>query len=350
MHSAFIRPCIRKMVAYTPGEQPRVPGLIKLNTNENPYPPSPRVFQAIRRELDGRLRLYPDPLSERLRRKAAAVYGFRPDQVIAGNGSDEILTLCLRAFVDEGRLVQFPVPSYSLYPVLTQIQNARIRRIAFTPRFGLDLAAFDRRAALTFIASPNAPSGTAIPPAFLRKLSVKLHGVLVIDEAYADFAGHHALGLARRARNVLVTRSFSKSFALAGMRIGLAFGGRELVGALFKVKDSYNLDRLTQVTAEAALSDLTYHRRTVARVKRTREWFRTKLEQLGWRVFPSEANFVFARPPGRSAREWFLRLRNRGILVRWFDHASTRDYLRISIGTDSEMKRLAAVAGSPEHS
>lgn len=344
MKKTLARPCIERLHAYVPGEQPKIAGLIKLNTNENPYPPSPRVLAAIRAHVDQRLRLYPDPNSDRLREKIARHCGFRPDQVIAGNGSDDILTLCLRAFVDEGKRVQFPWPTYSLYPVLTQIQNGRVRHAAFDRNFRLNSAAFDPLAALTLVANPNAPSGTLIPQAGLRRLAKRLKGVLVVDEAYVDFARENALDLARRARNVLVTRSFSKSFSLAGMRLGFAVGAAPLIEALFKVKDSYNLDRLAQAAGEASLDDLEYHHCCVRRVVRTREWFRGGLERRGWRIFPSEANFLFGRPPGAPAARWFDELRSRKILVRWFDSRETRDYLRITIGTEPQMRQFLRIA------
>ncbi|MBI4026260.1 MAG: histidinol-phosphate transaminase [Verrucomicrobia bacterium] len=343
MKSSFARPCIERLRPYVPGEQPKISGLIKLNTNENPYPPSPKVLAAIRRELDERLRLYPDPTSDRLRARIAAAYGFRLDQVIAGNGSDDILTLCLRAFVDDGAFVQFPRPTYSLYPVLTQIQNGKTREIPFDDDFALDPAAFDARASLTLVVHPNAPTGTPLPQDFLRELARRLKGVLVVDEAYADFANENALALARKARNVLVTRSFSKSFSLAGMRLGFAVGDAALVEALFKVKDSYNLDRLAQTAGVAALSDMPYHRRCVARVVRTRERLRRELERRGWRVVPSQANFLLVRPPGRPAGQWLGALKIRRILVRWFDQPETRDFLRITMGTDRQMDRFLSV-------
>ncbi len=343
MRTDLTRFCIRRLQAYTPGEQPRVAGLIKLNTNENPYPPSPRVLCAIHLRAGEALRLYPDPLSRGFRQKIASVYGFRLGQVIAGNGSDDILTMCLRAFVDDGARVQFPWPTYSLYPVLTQIQNGRVRKVAFDGDYGLDLAAFDPGSPLTLVANPNAPSGTALPQLFLRKLARRLKGVLVVDEAYADFARENALALARRSRNVLVTRSFSKSFSLAGMRLGFAVGHESLIAAMFKVKDSYNLDRLAQAAGEAALSDMAWHRRGVARILRTRERFVRGLSRRGWFCLPSEANFVFARPPSRGAEAWFQLLRRNRILVRWFSARETRPFLRVTIGTDADMRRLLQV-------
>ncbi len=343
MKSSFTRSCMEKLQPYVPGEQPKIKGLLKLNTNENPYSPSPRVLHAIRRKLDDGLRMYPDPTSDRLRMKIASVYGFHLNQVIAGNGSDDILNMSVRAFVDEGERVQFPHPTYSLYPVLVQIQNGRIHQIPFGANFNIDPSAFDSRAPLTLIANPNAPSGTILSQKILRDLVRRLKGVLLIDEAYVDFAQENSMALARRARNVLVTRSLSKSFSLAGMRLGFAVGHAALVEALFKVKDSYNLDRLAQAAGEAALSDMAYHRRCVTRIVRTRERFRKELERRGWVCFPSQANFLFVRPAGPPAIAWLTKLRTRKILVRWFNAPETRDYLRITIGTDSQMNHFLSV-------
>lgn len=336
----LVRANIRRLAAYVPGEQPKGARLIKLNTNENPYPPAPGVARAIRAQLGARLRLYPDPSSEGFRGRIGKVLGFPAGQVIAGNGSDDILTMCLRAFAGEGDLVQFPWPSYSLYPVLAQIQGARLRRVPFTARYALRVEQFNPHAALTFVANPNAPSGTALSTAFLSRLARRLRGVLVVDEAYADFARENALALARSARNVLVSRSLSKSFSLAGMRLGFAVGHPDLVGALFKVKDSYNLDRLAQAAGGAAFADMAWHRRCVGRITRTRGRFAAELGRRGWDVLPSEANFVFARPPVGEAADWFPALRGRGILVRWFAANETRDRLRITVGTDAEMRAV----------
>jgi histidinol-phosphate aminotransferase len=346
LHSApvkrrpLVRPNIQRLSAYVPGEQPKGERLVKLNTNENPYPPAPGVARAVRAQLGARLRLYPDPASAGFRARVGRALGFPAERIVAGNGSDDILTMCLRAFAGEGDLVQYPWPSYSLYPVLARIQGARVRRVPFSARYGLEVEQFDPRAALTFVANPNAPSGTALPASFLGRLARRLRGVLVVDEAYADFARENALPLARARRNVLVTRSLSKSFSLAGMRLGFAAGPRELVEALFKVKDSYNVDRLAQAAGEAAFADMAWHRRCVRKIVRTRERFRAALERRGWDVLPSEANFVFARPPSGAASGWFAGLRQRGILVRWFAAAETRERLRITVGTDAEMRAV----------
>lgn len=334
------RTCIRHLHPYIPGEQPKVGGMIKLNTNENPYPPSPRVMKAIQKELNEGLRLYPDPMSERFRRKIASIYRFRINQIIAGNGSDEILTLCLRAFVEKGQGVQFPRPSYSLYPVLAQIQDGRVWEVPFERGFHLNIRKLDPRASLTFVANPNAPTGTVTSEQELWRLARRLKGVLVVDEAYADFASANALKLARREGNVLVTRSLSKSFSLAGMRLGFAVGSEALIKELFKVKDSYNLDRLAQVAGEAALSDMPYHRRMVDRVIRTREKVRATLIRCGWECLPSSTNFLFVKPSKGTAWEWLKWFRRKKILVRWFPSKETKDYLRITIGTESEMNHL----------
>lgn len=332
---------IRELQPYIPGEQPRIAGLIKLNTNENPYPPSPKVIRAVKKAVGGSLRLYPDPVALSLRKTLAGRFRCSTDNVFVGNGSDEILALCLRAFAGDRAAVQFPMPSYSLYPVLVQIENARAKSIPFRPGFELSAKDFDRASPLTFVANPNAPSGTWIPKRILAQLAERLRGVLVIDEAYVDFADDDCASLAARFPNVLVTRSFSKSYSLAGMRVGFCLGHRALIEALFKVKDSYNVDRLAQIAAEAAFKDQAYLSRTVARIRRTRERLGRELGRRGWEVLPSAANFVFAMPPKRtSAQQVFGELRRRKILVRHFPGKRTGAFLRISIGTDKEIDFL----------
>ena len=336
----LVLPHIRRLRAYVPGEQPGISGLIKLNTNENPYPPSPRVFRALKHAIDSRLRLYPDPASLSLRKAIASHFRCGTENVFVGNGSDEILALSLRAFVGEKHGVGFPAPSYSLYPVLVQIQHARPLVVEFRENFALPVELFRRNAALTFIANPNAPSGTSVPVRVLTRLARRLKGVLLIDEAYADFADENAASLFKRFPNVLITRSFSKSYSLAGMRVGFALGGRPLIEALFKVKDSYNVDRLAQAAAEAAFRDQRYLRKTVKRIRRTRERLSTTLRKRGWEVLPSSANFVFACPPGVPAARVFHRLRRKKVLVRYFPGKKTGRYLRISVGTDKEIDFL----------
>jgi histidinol-phosphate aminotransferase len=339
------------MTPYVPGEQP-APGspVIKLNTNENPYPPSPRVTEAIARAVNETLRLYPAPMADAARLKAAEVYGFGPEQVLVGNGSDELLTMLLRALVGEGQRVAYPVPTYSLYPVLTGIQGATPVELPFADDFTLPDELFGRSEPLVVLCNPNAPSGTLVPPAEVRRLAESLSGVLVVDEAYVDFADENCLSLARELPNVVVLRTLSKSFSLAGLRVGFAFGPRPLIDGLLKVKDSYNLDRLAIVGAEAALSDVEWMAANVARIKATRERLIRGLRELGFKPLPSQTNFVFVRC-GEEAGRLYLELKERGLFVRYWNRTGIREYLRISIGTDDQIDRLltemASILASP---
>ena len=361
--SRLVRQLVRRLHAYVPGEQPRVRGLIKLNTNENPYPPSPRVRKAIRAAVDDRLRLYPNPSAQEVRERLARLHGCDPAQVIVGNGSDELLALAVRAFVEPARqggdggsreVVQYFHPSYSLYPVLADTHGARRNQVPLGPDFALpDPTAlrrggrWDFRAALTFVTTPNAPSGRGYATADLDLLCGRQRGVVVLDEAYVDFADEHAMELALRHPHVLVSRTFSKAYSLCFQRVGYFVGHPELIAALHKVRDSYNVNGLGQVAAAATLDDLPYYRRNFDRVRATRARVARELTGLGWAVRPSQANFLLVRPPGPPAREWLGRLREKHILVRWFDQPGIDDCLRITIGSDREMTVfLQAVRGT----
>ncbi len=338
----FIRPAVRAMTGYTPGEQPRGGQVIKLNTNENPYPPSPRVLEAMADAAE-RVRLYPDPLATELREQAAALYGIGADQILAGNGSDEILMILLRACIDQGDVVAYPVPTYSLYDTLVQICGGVVRTVPFPADFALpvdELVALQAR--VTFVCNPNAPSGTATPLPVLRALAARLRGLLVIDEAYGEFGSVAALELIAEHRNVIVVRSFSKSFSLAGLRIGLGFAQPQVIHELLKVKDSYNLNRVSIAGAAAALADVDWMRANVERIRATRERLRQGLLELGYGVLPSETNFVLARRPGEDQRPIYEALRTRGILVRHFAIPDLYDALRITVGTDEEIDALLA--------
>ena len=334
------------MSAYVPGEQPPAGArVIKLNTNENPYPPSPRVAQAIAAELAGggeKLRLYSDPVALELRRAASAVTGLPVAQILAGNGSDELLALIARALVDPGDVIEYPYPTYVLYETLAEAQGARIRTVPFAPSFELPRELFGSDAKVVFVASPNSPSGTSHPVSVLGELAASLpNGLLVVDEAYADFAGESALELARTRPNVVVLRTFSKSYSLAGMRIGLMFGPTELVSGIAKVKDSYNLDRLAIAAGAAALGDGEWMQSNVAKILATRARLTQGLARLGLEVLPSSANFVFARlGSSERARAAYQSLKERGILVRYFDRPLLSDGLRITVGTDDEITAL----------
>jgi histidinol-phosphate aminotransferase len=330
---------VRNVAPYVPGEQPG-PGrrVIKLNTNENPYPPSPHALEALARAIDASVRLYPDPEAHALRARAAEVYGVPADHIVAGNGSDELLALLLRATIDPGDRVAFPVPTYSLYETLVAVQGGETVRVPFPEDFSVPFALARARARVTFLCNPNSPSGTLVPRGEVEALAREVAGILVVDEAYVDFAREHALGLVGRVPNVLVLRTLSKSYSLAGLRVGLAFGHPDLLAGLRTVKDSYNLNRLSQAAGEAALADQAAMAANVARIRTTRVRLTEELERLGFRVPPSEANFVLARRPGTDLGPVARALAARDILVRHF--AALPDALRITVGTDAEIDAL----------
>jgi histidinol-phosphate aminotransferase len=356
---SLVRPLVRALHAYVPGEQPKIRALIKLNTNENPYPPSPKVIAAVKRAVDGRLRLYPNPAADRLRRKLSRLHGCAVENLVVGNGSDELLEMAVRAFVEPKAVsvsgasaahrstVQYFTPSYSLYPVLSDIHGAAGNPVALRPDFSLPSVAelrrggrWNFRAALTFITTPNAPTGRGYVTEELEALCRAQRGVVVLDETYVDFAEEHALALALRHPHVIVARTFSKAYSLCFQRVGYAIGSPDLIDALHKIRDSYNVNGLGQVAAEATLDDLGYYRRNFQRVKATRQRVAQELIRLGFEVCPSQTNFLFVRPPRFAARTWLERLRARRILVRWFSHPKVRDRLRISIGAEAEMDVL----------
>lgn len=345
----LIRPLVRRLHPYVPGEQPKIAGLIKLNTNENPYPPSPAVMRAIKGAVDERLRLYPNPTAQPLREKLAALHGCAAPNVIVGNGSDELLALAVRAFAEPGEgMVQYFTPSYSLYPVLAAIHGAETRgvplRADFTAPSVIELKAgkvWDFKAALTLVTTPNAPSGRAISTEKLGELCSKQKGVVILDEAYVDFSDENAMGLALKYSHVLVSRTFSKAYSLCFQRVGYMVGNPTLIEAMDKLRDSYNVNGLGQAAALATLDDLEYYRKNFARIIATREKFSAELTKMGFEVLPSAANFVFAKPPKFPAQQWLEKLRENNILVRWFKAPETRDYLRITIGTEREMKITA---------
>jgi len=350
----LIRPLVRELHSYVPGEQPKIKGLIKLNTNENPYPPSPKVLNAVKKAVDERFRLYPNPTSQPLREKLAELHGCGAENVIIGNGSDELLALAIRAFVepagkqkDSRSTVQYFTPSYSLYPVLADIHGAGKNPVPLGNAFALPTPRELRRgkqwnfkAALTFVTTPNAPSGRGYSRAELEELCKAQKGVVVLDEAYVDFARENALELALKYPHVMISRTFSKAYSLCFQRVGYFVGHPELIAALDKIRDSYNVNGLGQVAALATLKDLPYYRAGFRKVIATRERLTNELKRLGFEVCPSETNFIFTKPVKFPAREWLQKLRDRKILVRWFSYPETEDYLRITIGNDKETDAL----------
>lgn len=328
---------VQNMTAYTPGEQPRDKSVIKLNTNENPYPPSPRVAEALATLNADDLSRYPDPVCRELREALAEVHACTPEQIFVGNGSDEVLALCLRAFVEDDGRVGFFDPSYSLYPVLCAIRDVATVPVPLDEGSSWATPGLDTQ--LFFLTRPNAPTGLCCDLKEVELFATAYSGVVILDEAYAEFADSNGLELARTKSNVLVTRSFSKSYALAGLRVGYAIGDPELITALYKIKDSYNVDRIAQTLATAAVRDQAYLAVTLEKVRTTRERVTQALRDKGFDVASSQANFVWAKPP-EQAETLFRRLYDQHLLIRWFPGPRTGDYLRISIGTDAQMDTL----------
>ena len=330
------------MAGYAPGEQPRDGLYLKLNTNENPYPPSPRVLEAVQQVLrEDRLRKYPDPVGRQFCQVAGRVLNVDPDSILIGNGSDDILTILTRAFVPEGGLMASPSPSYILYRTLAEIQGARFVCVPFTPDWQLPKPWPVRGAQLTFLPNPNSPSGTAIPLPDLERLAEEVSGPLLLDEAYVDFADQNGLSLLQRG-NVVITRTLSKSYSLAGIRFGFAVADPALVREFIKVKDSYNCDVLSLAAATAALEDQDYRLSTRARILATRSRLGNALQKLGFDVTPSQANFVWCRRADRPLKPLYEELKRRLILVRYMNYEGYGDGLRITVGTDEEIDRLLA--------
>ncbi|MFH7026456.1 MAG: histidinol-phosphate transaminase [Heteroscytonema crispum UTEX LB 1556] len=338
----YFRPNIDAMAAYVPGEQPK-PGsqIIKLNSNENPYPPSPAVLEVLRNFNGEWLRRYPNPFGEEFRQAASKALGVPSNWIIVGNGSDELLNVVMRACVEPGRKVVYPTPTYVLYYTLTQMQSAEIVEISYREDYRLPLEELiAANGAVTFIATPNSPSGHAVPIEELRKLATKVSGVLVIDEAYVDFAQENALELVKEFENVIVIRTLSKGYSLAGVRLGFAIANPRLLSGLYKVKDSYNVDAIACAVGAAAMSDQVYKNACAERVKISRSKLAANLKQLGFRVWDSQANFLLVQPPKGNAEYLYQKLKEQGILVRYFKQPKLDDKLRITVGTDEQNQTL----------
>jgi histidinol-phosphate aminotransferase len=336
----YVRQAIRDLSGYVPGEQLARAGVVKLNTNENPYPPSPRVQEAIAAAARSTLQRYPDPMAAEVRQRAAARYGVDVTQVLVGNGSDELLGLVMRACVERGTRVAYPVPTYSLYDTLVALQEGTSVHVPYGADWSLPRGLLEVNATLTCICRPNSPSGTAVALGDVEAYARSSKGLVLVDEAYADFGEDTALPLVSRLDNVIVLRSFAKSFSLAGLRIGLAVGTMELIEVLARIKDSYNINRISLAAAAAALDDYEWMQANVERIRITRERLTRSLKTLRFEVAPSHANFVFARRPGTQLEGLYLRLRAQGILVRYFATPELRDGLRITVGSDTEIDAL----------
>lgn len=339
---------MKRLNPYIPGEQPQDRKYLKLNTNENPYPPSPRIEEFLKEFDIGKLRLYSDPLSVRLREKIAQKYEVKKEQIFISNGSDEALSFCFYAFFDSthGPLL-FPEFTYSFYPVYCDFYGIAYERVPLDNQFSVNVEEFLKRPKSCGIifANPNAPTGICLPIENVRELleNYPRENVVLIDEAYIDFGGESAVRLIQDFKNLLIVMTFSKGMSLAGLRLGYVIGHEDLIDALFTVKDSFNsypADMLSQSIGEISISDDAYYRTIREKVISTRDYFGLELEKLGWHVLPSKANFLYAEKKGVPGKEIYLTLKERGILVRHFDIAGIEDFVRITVGTRDDMSRF----------
>ncbi|MDX1962570.1 MAG: histidinol-phosphate transaminase [Pirellulales bacterium] len=338
----LVRPQIALMRGYVPGEQPQGGKWIKLNTNENPYNSSPKVQRAIGFAIQQGLQKYPDPQATAFRSRAAQILGVPADWILCGNGSDDILTIVTRAFVGEGDILRFPYPSYILYATLAELQGATAHAVPYQADWSLgeDFCAADPRLKLACIANPNSPSGTLIPPAGVLALAEKLSCPLLVDEAYGDFADANCLELVKRNERIMVSRTLSKSYALAGIRFGFLVAQPQVIAELNKVKDSYNCDALSIAGATAAIDDQAWLAENRAKILATRQRLSESLRKLGFEVLDSQANFVWCNHPGHPPRELYEKLKAQQVLVRYMNYPNWGDGLRITVGTDEQIEGL----------
>ncbi len=336
----YFRENIQRMKGYEPGFQPAEDGWLKLNTNENPYPPSPKVLKTIKNSIDLSLALYPSPTAEPVRQKIARLYRLKPETILVGNGSDEVLSIISRSFLEKGRTLLITEPTYSLYEVLARIQNAKIKKIKLNPDFTLSENIFKQKADLTIISNPNPPAGTLFSKIQMNRLCKTAGGIVVIDEAYVDFSTKNCLGLLKKYDNLIIVRTLSKSFFLAGLRVGFAIARQPIIEGMMKVKDSYNVNYLSQIAAVAVLDDIRYFKNSIRKICQQREFLSNALRILGFKVFPSQANFILAQPPKVAAAKFYQELYKQKVLVRFFDTPNLRKYLRITIGTPEQMQEF----------
>ena len=337
---SYFRENIEKAKGYEPGFQPKQTDVVKLNTNENPYPPSLQVMKVLAEIGPEQLRRYPDPVGNIFRQAAAEVNAVSPDYIMCCNGGDELLTIALRAFCNESRPVAYPVPTYSLYPVLANLQNCNAIEVPFDSEFNLPAKLAACTAALTIVCNPNAPSATFISIDELASLADELSGVLLIDEAYVDFAKNNCSALVKDFHNVIILRSMSKGYSLAGLRFGYAIAQPALIAGLMKVKDSYNVDAVATAAATAAIKDQEYFRENVEKVKSQRQRLTEQLRALNFEVPDSSANFVLAKSKNCKASDIYDKLVQRNIYVRFFDLPGLSDRLRITVGTSEQNDKL----------
>lgn len=344
----FWNSTLRSMDEYIPGEQPGgLEEYIKLNTNENPFPPSEKVLGAIRDAVNAGLRRYPDSQCTALREAFAEQNGLAPENIFVGNGSDEIFTLIFRGLVEKEKTAAFPYPSYSLYDTLAQGNAVKYEKINLDSGLNLDMDKFLAKPYdLVIIANPNNPTGTFVDSSEIEKFLKRYPGLLVVDEAYIDFYGGSSIGLVKKYDNLIVTRSFSKSYSLAGLRIGIAAAHRDIIRGLVKIKDSYNIDSLAQAGATAALLDKKTFDYNITMLRSNKEYLEERLDGMGFERVPSRANFLLMSHPDISSAELYEKLKEQKILVRHFSGPVISDYVRISVGTMMDIKRVCTTIGS----
>ena len=340
--TSFFRPEIDVVTGYIPGEQPKSDSkIIKLNSNENPYPPSPKVKDVLQNFDWEWLRRYPDSSATDFRKAVSETLNVPTDWIIVGNGSDEVLNLVIRACTDESRQVVYPMPTYVLYRTLVEMQPAQTIEIDYPENYKLPIEELVKAdGAVTFIATPNSPSGHIVPIEDLRELASKLSGVLVIDEAYCDFATGDALSVVKEFENVISIRTLSKGYSLAGIRLGFGIANPKLLAGLYKIKDSYNIDAIASAIGAAAMRDQDYKNNCAEKVKISRVKLSVDLEKLGFKVWDSQTNFLLVQPPQGNAEYLYLKLKEKGILIRYFKQEGLEDKLRSAVGTDEENKVL----------
>jgi len=336
----YFRENIEKAEGYRPGYQPKAADVVKLNTNENPYPPSPLVLKAVAEIKAEQLRRYPDPTADMFRKAAAEIHGVRVENIMACNGGDELLSMAIRAFCDERRPVAYPVPTYSLYPVLANLQNCRAIKVPFDDEFNLPAGLIKSKAALTIVCNPNAPTGSFISVAELASAADEIKGVLLIDEAYVDFAEESCVGLIKDFDNVIILRSLSKGYSLAGLRFGYAMADEGLIKGLMKLKDSYNVDAVAVAAATAAIKDQQYFKNNIEKIKMERQFLTEQLQALDFVVPRSFANFILAESRKIKADILFEKLEQRNIYVRYWKVPLLEDKLRITMGTREQNEKL----------
>jgi histidinol-phosphate aminotransferase len=333
---------LQKMTEYVPGEQPdNLDEYIKLNTNENPFPPSPAVLEALKKSCNSELRRYPSPTAHTVRETFAKQLGLSAENIFIGNGSDEVFSLLFRGFIEKNGVAAFSYPSYSLYCTIAEANGIKYEKINLKENFDVDFDGFlKKKYSMVILCNPNNPTGKGIPVAHIENFLKRYEGLVIVDEAYVDFYGESSAGLIKKYENLIVTRSFSKSYSLAGLRIGVAISNKDNIRGFMKLKDSYNIDRLAITASQAALEDTKTFKYNLEMLRNNKEYFEEQLKALGFEITPSKANFLFVKHAKIESQTLYEELKKRMILVRFFTGKIQSEYLRMTVGTMMEIKKL----------